>query len=486
MAVITTTFQNTAAFQSALNAAVAAGATLDVALTDGGNAFSEFDTGVPTVTSQSPTQLVGSISGGGTFVIDGSNLDSPSATITHLLYADNSPAAVLELFGNITITESSETGTITRVLYDSESIDFDLQGSIDIQNLSAGLVTFSLTSFSIHITGPTDVRISFSGAINASDASLSGTVTAVSLAVDGQSIVATGLNLSAAVLDSFDAVFIMSSLLSGDDIITGQGLDQTLEGFSGNDTLSAGTGNDTLLGGLGNDSMIGGLGDDTYMVDNAGDIVTENANEGTDTVISSLSYTLGNDLEKLVLSGTADLNGTGNALSNALTGNSGNNLLDGGTGADNLIGGAGNDTYVINTSRDRVVETFNNGIDSIQANIPIFNRVSFLGKKIPSQFAPGPTLATPDNVENLSVLGFTRANLIGTATHSFQSSVTRSRTSRTKASRAMRAASRLAMAASTPDAADSPAPGCAISTSMARLSFTWPTLLSRRKTTCGI
>ena len=106
-------------------------------------------------------------------------------------------------------------------------------------------------------------------------------------------------------------------------------------------------------------------------------------------------------------------NATGGAGRDTLIGNSGNNMLDGGLGNDTLLGGPGNDTYLINTLRDRVVETLENGIDSIQANIAVFNKVSFFGKKIPSQFARGPSIETPENVENLSLLGFTRAHLIG-------------------------------------------------------------------------
>ncbi len=134
------------------------------------------------------------------------------------------------------------------------------------------------------------------------------------------------------------------------------------------------------------ENAIGGSGNDTISGNNANN--TLSGNDGNDNLYG----------------------GSGN---NYLSGGAGNDTLDGGTGTDTLIGGAGNDTYLINTSRDLVVETFNNGIDSIQASIAITNRVSFLGKKIPSQFAPGPTLATPDNVENLSALGFARANLIG-------------------------------------------------------------------------
>jgi Ca2+-binding RTX toxin-like protein len=117
---------------------------------------------------------------------------------------------------------------------------------------------------------------------------------------------------------------------------------------SGNDRLIGGAGNDLLDGGYGADTMIGGSGSDTYTVDNPGDVVTENAGQGTDTVKSSVSHTLGDNVEKLVLTGGTAINGTGNPLNNTLTGNGGANTLDGGAGNDILQGGKGNDTYLFN------------------------------------------------------------------------------------------------------------------------------------------
>ena len=84
-------------------------------------------------------------------------------------------------------------------------------------------------------------------------------------------------------------------------------------------------------------------GDDTYIVDNAGDKVIELPGEGTDLVKASVSYTLSDNVENLLLTGNTDINGTGNALANSLTGNDGNNVLDGDAGADTMAGGAGDD-----------------------------------------------------------------------------------------------------------------------------------------------
>ncbi len=141
---------------------------------------------------------------------------------------------------------------------------------------------------------------------------------------------------------------------SGADTIVGNDVANVLTGNAGNDTLNGAGGDDTLIGGSGADAMTGGVGNDSYDVDQAGDTVTEAAGEGTDTVNSAISYTLGANLENLVLTGTA-ANGTGNALDNVITGNALANRVDGGAGNDRLIGGdgvdfltggAGNDVFV--------------------------------------------------------------------------------------------------------------------------------------------
>src|SRR5262249_56682088 len=120
-------------------------------------------------------------------------------------------------------------------------------------------------------------------------------------------------------------------------------------------TLTGNAGNDLLDGGANADTMIGGAGNDSYFVDNGGDLVTENANEGNDTVFATVNYTLTANVEALVLQGSADLQGYGNSLTNSIFGNGGNNLIDGGAGADTMAGGAGNDTYFVDNAADAVV-----------------------------------------------------------------------------------------------------------------------------------
>lgn len=130
----------------------------------------------------------------------------------------------------------------------------------------------------------------------------------------------------------------------GADSISGDGDADVLYGNGGNDTLDGGSGNDTLNGGAGNDSMLGGTNDDTYVVEDAGDVVTENSSEGTDSVLSSVTYTLGSHVESLTLTGAAAIDGTGNAAANTLIGNDVANALSGGDGNDTMNGEDGADT----------------------------------------------------------------------------------------------------------------------------------------------
>ncbi|NKL41122.1 hypothetical protein GFL57_08820 [Rhizobium leguminosarum bv. viciae] len=154
---------------------------------------------------------------------------------------------------------------------------------------------------------------------------------------------------------------------------TGNNLDNTITGGAATDTLSGGAGNDTLDGGAGADSLIGGEGDDTYTVDNAGDLVTEAADEGADTVRTTLaSYTLGSDVENLTYTGTAAFTGTGNGLANTIRGAAGADILDGKAGADILIGGVGNDTYIVDDLADVVTEGLNEGTDLIKTALSIY------------------------------------------------------------------------------------------------------------------
>ncbi|MBD2626461.1 FG-GAP-like repeat-containing protein [Trichormus variabilis] len=163
---------------------------------------------------------------------------------------------------------------------------------------------------------------------------------------------------------------------SGNNILDGRGGNDSLYGEAGDDTLIGGDGNDNLFGGEGADDLIGGNGNDIYFVENADDTVTENFNEGIDTVNSSVSFTLSDNVERLTLTGTDNINGTGNVLNNNLTGNAGNNILTGNGGNDYLYGNAGDDTLIGGLGNDTLfggagndifrLNSTNEGIDRIQ------------------------------------------------------------------------------------------------------------------------
>lgn len=167
------------------------------------------------------------------------------------------------------------------------------------------------------------------------------------------------------------------------DWIEGLAGNDKIRSLAGNDKLMGGAGNDNLHGGKGRDILKGGKGNDTYLVDDSLDKVREKAGQGIDTVRTKVNYTLGNNLDNLVLLGSANLNGTGNNLNNNLIGNTGNNILsgglgndtidggvgndviDGGTGADRMKGGLGDDLFYVNDAADIILEDANGGTDKV-------------------------------------------------------------------------------------------------------------------------
>jgi len=227
---------------------------------------------------------------------------------------------------------------------------------------------------------------------------------------------------------------------AADNTITGNAQANLLEGGGGNDTLNGGSGNDMLMGGTGNDTMIGGTGDDSYWIDNPADVIKEDAGPtgGIDTVhimnSSIPSYTIGSNIENVVVDTGAGTKVTGNTLANTITGNagndtlsgaegddtlyggagqdtlsggSGNDWLDGGASANTMSGGTGNDTYVVNSGADKVIENAGEGTDTVRASVSYA-----LGANLENLVLTGSAANGSGNALNNTITGNGNANYI--------------------------------------------------------------------------
>ncbi len=206
------------------------------------------------------------------------------------------------------------------------------------------------------------------------DASTDVVLEVISGGAGGKDLIITSVSMTAPTnvenLQAAAGVAVASLIGNGlDNILLGNESDNLLSGLEGRDTLLGGQGNDTLDGGSGVDRMAGGAGNDVYFVDSRSDVVIELAGEGVDTVYANASFTLGSNIENLVLQGTGDFTGGGNSLDNHLVGNAGNNILAGGLGRDTLEGGLGDDIYVVNDSLDTIIDT--GGNDTIRSTLDV-------------------------------------------------------------------------------------------------------------------
>jgi len=225
----------------------------------------------------------------------------------------------------------------------------------------------------------------------------------------------------------------------GNDTLNGTNLSDQIFGLGGDDTLYGNGGSDTLDGGTGADTMYGGTGNDTYIVDDIGDIVSENSGEGTDTVRTTLaSYILTADVEILRFIGVGDFVGEGNDLNNqlygaggddvlyghdghdTLNGNGGDDSLYGGAGHDTIVGGTGgdymegndgNDAYIVDDAGDVVVEQSGEGVDIVYSNLASYT----LGAEVENlqQNGSGNFTGTGNALDNRIVSGGTDDTLSG-------------------------------------------------------------------------
>ncbi len=222
----------------------------------------------------------------------------------------------------------------------------------------------------------TDIAGATGAAFTPGQAQVSHQIRVVVSFVDGDSFVETLTSAPTAIVgDRFDGTAAGENpiLTAGSDLAFGNGGNDTLRGGAGDDTLDGGAGDDALAGNAGDDSLLGGAGndrldggagadilrggagDDTYVVDRALDSVQENANQGTDTVQTTLaSYVLAADLENLTFVGAGNFAGDGNAAQNILRGGDGADTLNGGGANDSLLGGGGGDSLLGAAGDDRL------------------------------------------------------------------------------------------------------------------------------------
>ncbi|GBG13989.1 uncharacterized protein NMK_1545, partial [Novimethylophilus kurashikiensis] len=370
---------------SGLNTINGTGNELDNVLT-GNDAANILDGGLGADT------LIGG-KGGDTYVVDNANdvvtesliaaqgggIDLVKASITYVL-GDNLDNLTLTGTDDIDGTGNSLNNTIigndgANALYGAGGIDILKGGkgddtyTVDLIKVGTGTTAIAALQDSVteNLNEGTDTVI------------LTGSVTDLTNA--------TTLTLGAN-LDNLDASGTGTTKLN----LTGNLLANEL---TGNDA------NNVLDGGLGADTLIGGLGNDTYVVDNVGDTITENTDEGTELVKVNIAtangtYTLEANVDNATLINAVAYNLTGNTLDNVLTGNGlantltgdeGADTLNGGAGADSMIGGLGDDVYVVDNTLDTVTENADEGTDTVRSSVS-FN------------------LATQGaNVENLTLIG---------------------------------------------------------------------------------
>jgi ELWxxDGT repeat protein len=246
-----------------------------------------------------------------------------------------------------TITTATATGTIQNDDVAVPTLAIAATNANQTEgNSGSKAFTFTVTR-SVNTTGTNNVNwtVTGSGTNPANAADFVGSVLpsgTVSFALGETSkVITVNVQGDTTVEPNENFTVTLSNATNGATITTA-----TATGTINNDDFIGTSGSDTLVGTSGADAMTGLAGNDTYTVNNAGDLVIEALNQGTDTVQASISYTLPNNVENLLLTGSGNLNGTGNGLNNQITGNSGNNNLNGAAGTDTLTGGVGTDIFI--------------------------------------------------------------------------------------------------------------------------------------------
>ncbi|MBO3759443.1 calcium-binding protein [Ciceribacter sp. L1K22] len=303
---------------------------------------------------------------------DSSSLDYDNRAIIHagaLVYSANYVGVWAQGYASYVINEGTITGQYGVAVG-------GIAGGTTTTVQNSGSILGGASGFGIiRFTGATEkMVITNTGLIEGQYAFYSNAIVAV------DEITNTGTMRGNIYLDSGDDLYdgrngrLTGTVVGGfgDDRLYGGVDNDTFYGNDGADTLKGNNGNDTLDGGADADRMEGGAGNDKFFVDNVGDVVVELSGKGTDTVESTITWTLGANVENLILAGATAINGTGNSLANSMTGNSaantlkaleGNDKLTGDDGADKLTGGTGADQFIYKALTDSDVAS--SGRDTI-------------------------------------------------------------------------------------------------------------------------
>lgn len=309
--------------------------------------------------------------------------DTTAPTLTGFTPADNATGVAVGANLVLTFSENVVAGAGNIVIYTSNGTAVATiaanSGLVSIQN---NVVTINPSSDLVAGTGYY-VTIDANAFTDTSSNGFGGIANSTTFNFTTQTPTVTGITLNGT---------------SSNNTLNGTAGNDTLNGLGGRDTLNGFDGNDMLDGGSGADKMYGGTGDDSYTVNHSSDLVSEGSAAGTDTVVSSVTFALGSNVENLTLTGSSSIAGTGNELANTilgnasantLTGNGGNDTLNGLGGRDTLRGGAGLDTFVfssaLGSSNADTISDFNVADDTIALSRSVFAGLS-LGALSASDF----------------------------------------------------------------------------------------------------
>jgi Ca2+-binding RTX toxin-like protein len=293
---------------------------------------------------------------------------------------------------------NSAIGGIDKVAFDGLTGTYVLTANVEILELvGTSAINGAGNALANHITGNSAAN-TINGGVG-SDVMTGGDGSDIYTVDNVGDSVVEAAGIAAGISDSIHSSVTFTSkanverlFLTGSNAINATGLNGQADFLIGNassNTLTGLGGDDILNGGLGADSLVGGANNDTYYVDNLGDIVTELAGttNGTNDIVNSIiSFTNAANVERLNLTGTANVNATGlatqidilvgNSGKNILTGLGGNDILIGGFGADVMVGGAGNDVIYVDNILDVATEVAGEGLDSIYASVSFVNQAN--------------------------------------------------------------------------------------------------------------